>query len=109
MSEFYQAVPFFLPPWFVALLAGMAAAECIGLSIYLIHARDHLILHAADLGLIGVFSAVVAFHYVLIALSSDFTRGIAISRISWSLFFGANIVIMSRYILAIARRKLVLT
>lgn len=107
MQDFYQMVPIFLPSWFVALLALLAAGACIGLSLYLMHTRDHLILHAADLGAIGVFSALVAFHYILISVSNNYDRGVAMSRISWSLFFSANVVIMGRYILAIARRKLI--
>ena len=107
MQDFYVMVPHFLPSWFVALLALIAAAECIGLSIYLMHTRDHLILHAADLGAIGVMTAFVAFHYSLIFISSDYERGVAMSRIAWTAFFGAIVVIMSRYVLAIAKRKLV--
>jgi len=106
MDELYKAVPLFLPSWFVALLAFSAAGECVGLSLYLMRTRDHLILHAADLGLIGCFSALVGMHYLMIYFNpGDIPRGVAISRIAWSLFFGANIVIMARYIFAIAHKR----
>ena len=107
MQDVYVMVPFFIPSWFLALLAGIAAAECVTLSVYLIHTQDHLILHAADLGAIGAFTAFVALHYALIYASPDYDRSVAMSRVSWFLFFGANVVIMSRYILAIAKRKLI--
>jgi hypothetical protein len=106
MDEFYKAVPIFLPSWFVALLAFWAGAQCAGLSLYLMRTRDHLILHAADLGMIGCFSALVGVHYLMIYFNpGDIPRGVAISRITWSLFFGANIVIMARYIFAIVHKR----
>jgi len=104
MEDFYKMVPLFLPAWFIALLALLAAAECIGLSFYLIRTQDHLVMRAADLGIAGCFSALVGLHYALITISPDLARGIALSRISWSLFFAANVVIMARYILAIKQR-----
>ena len=107
MQDFYAMMPSLIPSWFLALLAGIAAAECVFLSAYLMRTRDHLILHAADLGAIGAFTAFVAFHYVLIHISPDYARSVAMSRVSWFLFFGAIVVIMSRYILAIAKRKLI--
>lgn len=97
-------VPVLLPSWFIALLAFISAVECVWLSVYLIRTHDHLIMRAADLGLIGCFSALVGLHYALIVLSPDYMRSVALSRISWSLFFAADIVIMARYIFAIRTR-----
>lgn len=105
MTDFWRAVPEILPAWLVMALAFLAAAECVGLSLYLIHTRDHLVLHAADLGLIGAFSAFVGVHYLMIYISSDPVRGVAMSRLAWALFLGADVVIMGRYLFAIGRER----
>ena len=97
----------FLPSWFIAFLAFLAAAECIWLSVYLMRTHDHLIMRASDVGTIGCFVALVGVHYVMIYISSDFVRSVALSRIAWSLFFGADVVIMARYIFAIRHSKVV--
>jgi len=104
MIKFYEFIPVLIPAWLIALLAITAAAECIGLSLYLIRTQDHLVMRAADLGIVGCFSAFVGLHYALIYFSPYYARGVALSRISWTLFFAANVVIMARYILAIRKR-----
>lgn len=106
MDNFFASVPMFLPSWFIALLALIAAFECIGLSLYLIRTHDHLIMRAADVGIIGCFCAIVGIYYAMVWLQpGNYTRSIAIFRISWALFFAADVVIMTRYIVAILRTR----
>lgn len=103
VTDFWRAVPEFLPSWLMVALAFLAAAECVGLSLYLMHTRDHLVLHAADLGLMGVFAAFVGVHYLMIYISSDPVRGVAMSRLAWGMFLGADVVIVGRYLFVIGR------
>lgn len=104
MDEVYTVTIFLLPSWLVASLAFVAAIECLALSVYLIHTKDHLVMRAADVGIAGCFSALVGIHYIIILASPYYLRSVAISRVSWSLFFAANAIIMGRYIYAIIKR-----
>jgi len=103
MREFYELVPLFLPSWFIAALALLSALQGLAISVYLIRTNDHLVLHAADVGLLHLFPILVAIHYVMISTTNDTIRGVAVSRLSLALFFATDIVIMSRYLFAIRR------
>ena len=103
MQTFYEAVPIWLPSWFIAALAFLSALQGLAISVYLIRTNDHLVLHAADVGLLHIFPILVGLHYVMIYTTADPVRGVAVSRMALALFFATDIVIMSRYLFAIRR------
>jgi hypothetical protein len=106
MNTFYEIVPALLPAWFIAALALFSAFQGLVISFYLMRHHDHLVLHAADVGMLHVFPILIGFHYVLIFIQVDTLRGIAISRLALALFLATDIVIMARYSYSISRRRL---
>lgn len=105
MIEFWEFVPMILNEQVIALLAAIAAIETLALALYLIRKQDHLILHHADQGMLGMALIGVMVHYLLNWLAPDHTRNVATLRIAWGLFLLVIIVIMTRYIIEIRGSK----
>lgn len=105
MIEFWEFVPMVLNEQVIALLAAVAAIETMALALYLMHKKDHLILHHADMGILGVALLFVMVHYLANWLAPDHVRNIATLRIAWCLFLVLIIGMMTRYIIEIRRSK----
>lgn len=106
MNEYYIMAARLIPAWLLTIMAVVAAIEMLVLSVYLIRSSDHLIMNAADIGLMGAFMAFVAVHYFLIYAAPNYARSVAMSRLAWGMFLFVNVIIMTRYLLVVYRTRL---
>jgi hypothetical protein len=102
----WQLVIELIPSWLLMVMAIVGATEALLLCGYLLYHHDHLILRAADLGLLSIGLVGVAVHYGLIVLQpGDVVRGVALSRIMWCLLLGMDIFVLSSYLFPLFFRE----